>query len=206
MPLMCIGAIVLLVSACAAKQHREPYIEMDVMQAHADSDSAKEGEYIYCDVGGLGAAACKKNTPKTTVNVIDSSNENGAVLSGESINLSAKNAIASAMKREKIASVLFDFDSAVFKEEQKQYLKGALHGYSGGQLLAIGYTDSFGAKDLNARLSKKRAENVKDFLMKLLGDAGKIESNGKELCCYLVPFGGIKEQQSNRRVEVYLVH
>lgn len=73
-------------------------------------------------------------------------------------------------------------------------------------MVIVGHTDNTGTADYNLRLSAKRAEAVKEWLVKRYGvPADKLETMGKGSKELLVEGGNVDEQAPNRRVEVVLV-
>jgi outer membrane protein OmpA-like peptidoglycan-associated protein len=79
--------------------------------------------------------------------------------------------------------ILFDFQSAVIKDESYAVVKdiaGVLSEHASIRVKIIGHTSSDGDDKANMELSKKRADAVKDLLVKEFGiDAGRLESAGK---------------------------
>lgn len=73
-------------------------------------------------------------------------------------------------------------------------------------MVIIGHTDGLGTPDYNQRLSQRRAEAVKEWLVRRYGmDAAKLETSGKGSSELLVPVTrSMDEQAPNRRVEVLL--
>jgi outer membrane protein OmpA-like peptidoglycan-associated protein len=68
--------------------------------------------------------------------------------------------------------VLFDFDKAEIKPEAEQTLDkvgSVISQFPEGKVLIEGHTDSKGSPDVNLGLSKRRAEAVKDWLVKKEG-------------------------------------
>ncbi len=68
----------------------------------------------------------------------------------------------------------------------------------------LGHTDATGTPEYNQRLSQRRAEAVKDWLVKRYGmNASRLETVGKGSSELLVPAtGSVDDQAPNRRVEV----
>ncbi|SOD42580.1 OmpA family protein [Nitrosovibrio sp. Nv4] len=81
------------------------------------------------------------------------------------------------------ADQLFDFDKAVLKPEGKQALDdlvAKLGDVKYDTVVAIGYADRLGADDYNKKLSMRRAESVKAYLVKEKGiPADKVFTDGK---------------------------
>jgi len=81
------------------------------------------------------------------------------------------------------ADELFDFDKAVLKPGGKQALDdlvSKLGGIKYDTIVAIGYADRIGADNYNKKLSLRRAEAVKAYLVKEKGiPADKIFTDGK---------------------------
>ncbi|SEO84353.1 OmpA family protein [Nitrosovibrio sp. Nv6] len=81
------------------------------------------------------------------------------------------------------ADQLFDFDKAVLKPEGKQALDdlvSKLGDVKYDTVVAIGYADRIGSDDYNKKLSMRRAESVKAYLVKEKGiPADKIFTDGK---------------------------
>ena len=108
--------------------------------------------------------------------------------------------------------VLFDFDKAEIKPEAERTLDqvGTVIGqFPEGKVLIEGHTDSKGSPDINLELSKRRAEAVKDWLVKKKGvPESIITSRGsgetKPVAPDKNPDGSDNPQgrQQNRRVEI----
>lgn len=81
------------------------------------------------------------------------------------------------------ADELFDFDKAVLKPGGKQALDdlvSQLQGVKYDTIVAIGYTDRIGSDAYNKKLSVRRAEAVKSYLVKQKGiDADRVFVDGK---------------------------
>jgi outer membrane protein OmpA-like peptidoglycan-associated protein len=108
--------------------------------------------------------------------------------------------------------VLFDFDKAEIKPEAEQTLDkvgNVIAQFPGGKVLIEGHTDSKGSPDVNLALSKKRAEAVKDWLVKKKGIPKTIITTRgfgetKRVAPNTNPDGSDNPQgrQQNRRVEI----
>jgi len=73
-------------------------------------------------------------------------------------------------------------------------------------MVIVGHTDNTGSPDYNVRLSARRAEAVKEWLVKRYGmAANKLDTMGRGSQELLVVSGNVDEQAPNRRVEVVLV-
>ena len=80
------------------------------------------------------------------------------------------------------ADALFDFDKATLKPEGRKKLDelaDSLRGTRYESIVATGYTDRAGSVSYNQRLSQRRAEAVKQYLMGKGLDVGKITALGK---------------------------
>lgn len=114
------------------------------------------------------------------------------------------------------ADTLFDFDKAVLKPEGKAKLDDLTSKLSGITLeviIAVGHTDSFGSDKYNDRLSIRRAEAVKAYLVSKGVEANRVYTEGKgkrqlkvdPKSCKGNRKAQIACQQPNRRVEVEVV-
>jgi OOP family OmpA-OmpF porin len=116
------------------------------------------------------------------------------------------------------ADVLFDFDQAVLKPEGKARLDdlvSKLKGVALEVIIAIGHTDPIGGAEFNQRLSVRRAEAVKAYLVSKGIEPNRIYTEGKGLTqqikkCPPVSAKFTFKQQveclaPNRRVEVEVV-
>lgn len=77
---------------------------------------------------------------------------------------------------------LFAFDKSVLKPEGKTMLDGLVRRLDGAtfdEILATGHTDRFGSNEYNQKLSERRAQAVKDYLVSKNVQAGRIEAEGK---------------------------
>lgn len=80
------------------------------------------------------------------------------------------------------AEALFAFDQSVLKSEGKATLDDFARQLSGAQYEAIfvtGHTDRFGSKEYNQKLSQRRANAVKDYLVSKDVLANRINAEGK---------------------------
>jgi OOP family OmpA-OmpF porin len=80
------------------------------------------------------------------------------------------------------ADALFDFDKAVLKPEGKSMLDELARVLQGAKyevIVTVGHTDRFGSIDYNQKLSMRRANAVKDYLMSKEIPANKVSVDGK---------------------------
>jgi len=80
------------------------------------------------------------------------------------------------------ADALFDFDKANLKPKGKAMLDRLAHTLQGAKydmILAIGHTDRIGTVAYNLKLSARRAESVKKYLVEKGIDPGRIHAEGK---------------------------
>jgi OOP family OmpA-OmpF porin len=80
------------------------------------------------------------------------------------------------------ADVLFDFDRAVIKREgmsKLDDLSNKMRGINLEVVIAIGHADSIGSDAYNQRLSVRRAESVKAYLVSKGVEANRVYTEGK---------------------------
>lgn len=80
------------------------------------------------------------------------------------------------------ADALFDFDKAVLKPKGRAMLDNLvsqLNGATYDRIVVTGYTDRFGSARYNQKLSVRRAEAVKDYLVSRDIPASRIDAEGK---------------------------
>ncbi len=80
------------------------------------------------------------------------------------------------------ADTLFDFDKSVLRPEGKAALDEFGRQLEGAQyevIFVTGHTDRFGSNEYNQRLSERRANAVKDYLVSRNMTAGRITADGK---------------------------
>ena len=80
------------------------------------------------------------------------------------------------------ADALFDFDKAVLRSEGKAKLDDVTNKLKGMKLeviIAVGHTDRIGSDKYNQKLSEKRAEAVKAYLVGKGVDANRVYTEGK---------------------------
>jgi outer membrane protein OmpA-like peptidoglycan-associated protein len=110
------------------------------------------------------------------------------------------------------SDVLFDFDKAEIKPEAEETLDkigNVIAQFPEGKVLIEGHTDSTGSPDVNLGLSKRRAEAVKEWLVKKKGvPESIITTRGfgetKPVTSNTNPDGSdnVQGRQQNRRVEI----
>ena len=106
------------------------------------------------------------------------------------------------------ADTLFDFDKAVLKPEGKAKLDdlvSKLQGINLEVVIAVGHTDSFGSDKYNDRLSVRRAEAVKGYLVSKGIDPNRIYTEGKGKKAPIASNKTAQGRAQNRRVEIEIV-
>ena len=106
------------------------------------------------------------------------------------------------------ADVFFDFDKAVLKPEGKAKLDdlvGKLKTVALEVIIAIGHTDNIGSKEYNQKLSVRRAEAVKAYLVSKGIEPNRIYTEGKGLTQPIADNRTAAGRAKNRRVEIEVV-
>jgi len=118
---------------------------------------------------------------------------------------------APAPVKEKVtmaAETNFDFDKAVLKPEGKARLDdlvGKLKAVNLEVVIAIGHTDSIGTKEYNQKLSVRRANAVKAYLVSKGIEANRIYTEGKGETQPVADNRTKEGRAKNRRVEIEVV-
>ena len=105
-------------------------------------------------------------------------------------------------------SVRFDFDKADVKPEYHDMLNriaGVLMTLRGYSIAVYGYTDDVGTQTYNLQLSQRRAEAVRDYLVKAGISSTIITSKGFGKADPRVPGDSEQARTANRRVEIGIV-
>ena len=106
------------------------------------------------------------------------------------------------------ADVLFDFDKSVIKPEGRARLDDLVSKISGINLevvIAIGHTDSIGSAAYNQKLSVRRAESVKAYLVSKGIAANRIYTEGKGEKQPVASNKTKEGRAKNRRVEIEVI-
>ncbi|MDR2129053.1 MAG: OmpA family protein [Burkholderiaceae bacterium] len=106
------------------------------------------------------------------------------------------------------ADAFFDFDKAVLKPEGQAKLDDLASKVSGINLeviIAVGHTDSTGAAAYNQKLSVRRAEAVKQYLVSKGIEANRIYTEGKGEAQPVASNATSAGRAQNRRVEIEVV-
>ena len=106
------------------------------------------------------------------------------------------------------AETNFDFDKAVLKPEGKAKLDDLVDKLKAVNLeviIAIGHTDSIGSKAYNQKLSVRRAETVKAYLVSKGIDANRIQTKGKGKAQPIADNRTKEGRAKNRRVEIEVI-
>ena len=106
------------------------------------------------------------------------------------------------------ADVLFDFDKAVVKPEGKSKLDDIANKVKGVNLevvIAIGHADSVGSDAYNQRLSVRRAESVKAYLVSKGIEANRVYTEGKGEKQPVADNKTADGRAKNRRVEIEVI-
>ena len=106
------------------------------------------------------------------------------------------------------ADTFFDFDKATLKPEGRQVLDQVAEQASAMELetlIAVGHTDSTGPDAYNQKLSMRRANSVKDYLVSKGIPADRIYTEGKGESEPIATNATREGRAQNRRVEIELV-
>jgi OOP family OmpA-OmpF porin len=106
------------------------------------------------------------------------------------------------------ADAFFDFDKAVLKPEGKAKLDdlvGKVKGISLEVIIAVGHTDSIGKNDYNQKLSVKRSEAVKAYLVSKGIEKNRVYTEGKGDKNPVADNKTSEGRAKNRRVEIEVV-
>jgi OmpA-OmpF porin, OOP family len=120
-------------------------------------------------------------------------------------------AVVPAPTSEKVtfaADAFFDFDKAVLKPEGRAKLDDLISKMSGLNLevvIAVGHTDSVGTDAYNQRLSVRRAEAVKSYLVSKGVEKNRVYTEGKGEKQPVADNKTAEGRAKNRRVEIEVV-
>ena len=106
------------------------------------------------------------------------------------------------------ADAFFDFDKSVLKPEGRAKLDdlvGKIQGINLEVIIAVGHTDSIGSDAYNQRLSVRRAEAVKAYLVSKGIERNRIYTEGKGKKQPIASNATAEGRAKNRRVEVEVV-
>ena len=104
------------------------------------------------------------------------------------------------------AEALFDFNKDTLRPDAASQLQGLVDRYRGNASLVsmdvVGHADSVGSDDYNQRLSERRANAVRDFLVQQGVDGSKIRASGRGESDPAASNDTAEGRQKNRRVDL----
>ncbi|HLS41641.1 MAG TPA: OmpA family protein [Paenalcaligenes sp.] len=106
------------------------------------------------------------------------------------------------------ADTFFDFDKSTLKPEGRQVLDQVAEQVNSIELetlIATGHTDSIGAEAYNQKLSERRANSVKEYLVSKGVPADRIYTEGKGELQPVASNQTREGRAQNRRVEIEIV-
>ena len=106
------------------------------------------------------------------------------------------------------ADVLFDFDKSVIKPEGRSKLDDLAAKVKGINLevvIAIGHADSIGSDEYNQRLSVRRAESVKAYMVSKGVEANRVYTEGKGEKQPVASNRTSDGRAKNRRTEIEII-
>ncbi|WP_431476991.1 outer membrane protein OmpA [Massilia eburnea] len=117
-------------------------------------------------------------------------------------------AVPTAEKVSFAADAFFDYDKAVLKPEAKEKLDEMatkLEGINLEVIIGVGHTDSMGTDQYNDKLSLRRAEAVKAYLLSKGVEANRVYTEGKGEKQPVADNKTAEGRAQNRRVEIEVV-
>ncbi|MGW8391144.1 outer membrane protein OmpA [Pseudoduganella sp. HUAS MS19] len=117
-------------------------------------------------------------------------------------------AVPTAEKVSFAADAFFDYDKAVLKPEAKEKLDemaDKLNGINLEVIIGVGHTDSMGTDQYNDKLSLRRAEAVKAYLLSKGVEANRVYTEGKGEKQPVADNKTAEGRAQNRRVEIEVV-
>jgi outer membrane protein OmpA-like peptidoglycan-associated protein len=105
-------------------------------------------------------------------------------------------------------SIRFDFDKSDIKPQYREILSriaGVLMSVQGYAMSVYGYTDDVGTADYNLKLSERRAQAVRDYLVESGVDPKIVTSKGYGKSDPRAPGDSAAAHAANRRVEIGIV-
>lgn len=99
----------------------------------------------------------------------------------------------------------FEFNSVELDDETESFLSDLSTTLKEDPSLTMtitGHTDDIGSAKFNERLSHKRAEAIKNYLVRLGIEPSRLQAEGKGLSSPLVPNDSDENRAKNRRVEI----
>jgi OOP family OmpA-OmpF porin len=106
------------------------------------------------------------------------------------------------------ADAFFDFDKSVLKPEGRAKLDdlvGKIQGINLEVIIAVGHTDAVGTDNYNQRLSIRRAEAVKAYLVSKGIERNRVYTEGKGEKQPVADNKTAEGRAKNRRVEIEVV-
>jgi OOP family OmpA-OmpF porin len=155
-------------------------------------------------IGQVAPSGSKEVCPKTTTQyVITAAGEGGSKTAATSLTVTPLQKKTMVFE----AAALFDFDKADLKPEGKEQIKKYREDVRGelskaDKIKITGHTDNVGTADYNMKLSLKRAETVRDFLIGLGVDPKLLEVSGEGMANPIADNSTSEGRAKNRRVEV----
>ena len=105
-------------------------------------------------------------------------------------------------------AVEFDFDKATLRPENRELLSriaGVLLTSKGYRVQIHGHTDDIGSSEYNQRLSERRADAVRNYLVDAGIDPGIVSTKGHGKTSPVVPGTTPRARAKNRRVEIGII-
>lgn len=106
------------------------------------------------------------------------------------------------------AEALFDFDQSIVKPDGKRALDTLMQSMQGMNtevMVTVGHTDSIGSEEYNQKLSVRRAEAVKAYLISTGVDSARIYTEGKGETQPVADNKTAEGRAKNRRVTIEVV-
>lgn len=149
-------------------------------------------------------ATLERKSQQLLLNIVNDDNKYSFCSSHDCFEPTTKVAFDNAEREAPSLVIYFEKSSSKLEKDHKVKLQRSISLFTNRALSLHGYTDNTGSWSINSKLARKRALEVRSYLLLNGVYEALISIDSHPMCCYMNTNNSEEGRRENRRVEIYI--